>query len=379
MPTAAGGKDLSEHEIERKAKSIMDEYLHLNDIKEAVACVRELGLSTKGLSQFVYQCLASNVERSSKARQMAGQLMHEVVKEGVVVIDCVVEGLVQLLQLADDMVIDVPMIWQYLAQLISPLLLPPDPLPLSLLRQACQPLKDCDGGDKAGLVVGLVLKDLVHSLGHHKVAELWQESGLNWNDFLMSENVDKFLADNELSFTVTLKPVTERKSSSSDDLVSLLADKNVQNEQVIDWIDENTNKIDETFIRALTTAICRPAWTVRPGSEAKPEDIDVSVIKCRSALLAKYVDHNVRFEMETLYAVQLIVHEHGHPYGALRVFFDVLYDDDIVSEESFYVWRDKPEVGEQTGRGCGKLALDQFYKWLEDEPASEPANDATSS
>lgn len=50
--------------------------------------------------------------------------------------------------------------------------------------------------------------------------------------------------------------------------------------------------------------------------------------------------------------------------------FDVLYDDELVSEESFLLWRDKSHEGEQTGRGVAILSVDQFYKWLEEDTTS---------
>jgi len=56
--------------------------------------------------------------------------------------------------------------------------------------------------------------------------------------------------------------------------------------------------------------------------------------------------------------------------GALRVLFDVLYDDELVSEESFLQWRDNSRDGEQTGRGVAIVSVDQFYKWLEEDMIS---------
>lgn len=63
-------------------------------------------------------------------------------------------------------VIDVPRIWQYIAELVSPMLLDNDAgeIPLDFLRLACSPLLKCEGGDKAALVVSMVLLDAVHSL-----------------------------------------------------------------------------------------------------------------------------------------------------------------------------------------------------------------------
>lgn len=44
-PTSRGGRALTPEEAERKGRSILEEYFHLNDVTEAVACVRELNAS----------------------------------------------------------------------------------------------------------------------------------------------------------------------------------------------------------------------------------------------------------------------------------------------------------------------------------------------
>jgi len=44
--------------------------------------------------------------------------------------------------------------------------------------------------------------------------------------------------------------------------------------------------------------------------------VQQELVKRRSSLLLKYIRKDVaKFELEALYAVQLIVHRHGHPYG----------------------------------------------------------------
>jgi len=43
--------------------------------------------------------------------------------------------------------------------------------------------------------------------------------------------------------------------------------------------------------------------------------VQQELVKRRSSLLQKYIHRDVKFELEALYAVQLIVHKHGHPYG----------------------------------------------------------------
>lgn len=129
------------------------------------------------MNLFVYNALCLNLERSAKARQMTGELLEHLIRRGVMTLQQYVDGLKELLALADDMVIDVPMIWQYYAELVSPMVQDSSDdlaaptgtssgtaVSLTFLRDACLPLRDCSGADKAGLVVGLVIKDAVHRL-----------------------------------------------------------------------------------------------------------------------------------------------------------------------------------------------------------------------
>ena len=54
-------------------------------------------------------------------------------------------------------------------------------------------------------------------------------------------------------------------------------------------------------VRAVTEDVCA---------------VQQEIVKRRSSLLLKYIRKDVaKFELEALYAVQLIVHRHGHPYG----------------------------------------------------------------
>lgn len=46
--------------------------------------------------------------------------------------------------------------------------------------------------------------------------------------------------------------------------------------------------------------------------------VQQDVVKCRSPLLLKYIRRDLQFELEALYAVQLIVHRLGHPYGMYK-------------------------------------------------------------
>ena len=122
-------------------------------------------LKTASMSMFVTECLMLTVERSSTARHHTGDMLSHLIRSRLLSVHQYVEGLSEFLSLADDMVIDVPRIWQYIAELISPMLVDYNSdVTLDLFRSACSPLMSCEGGDKAALVISLVLLDAVHSL-----------------------------------------------------------------------------------------------------------------------------------------------------------------------------------------------------------------------
>ena len=122
-------------------------------------------LKSSSMSTFVNESLLLTVERSSTARHHTGAMLHHLIRSHVITMSHYVTGLHDFLSLADDIVIDVPRIWQYIAELISPMLLDDDSeIPLDFLRSACSPLLSCEGGDKAALVISMVLLDAVHSL-----------------------------------------------------------------------------------------------------------------------------------------------------------------------------------------------------------------------
>lgn len=63
-PGAPGKPQLTLEEMEKKVKAIVDEYLHLLDMKEAVLCVTEL--KKEQLDLFVSMSMEAVLERSSQ-------------------------------------------------------------------------------------------------------------------------------------------------------------------------------------------------------------------------------------------------------------------------------------------------------------------------
>ncbi|KAK6174828.1 hypothetical protein SNE40_013400 [Patella caerulea] len=361
---------LSEDEMEKKTKTIIDEYLHINDVKEALMCVSEIS-NPATVHLFIEFSINHVLERSSIARQQTGNLHHELVSKKIISVDSYLKGLNQTLQIAEDMEIDIPKIWQYLGELIGPMI-QDGSVPLNFLKQACEPLQ---ASGKSGVVVAAVLHDASQRLGHKKVATLWKSSGLQWTDFVAAENVTEFLADKKLEFTVAAdsQPSTPVDKVSfetiQEQLLVRLRDVNFDNEHMFDWIEANIpdeSTKNPKFIRTLMTAVCKSAVSEGPNYK-----VNENVIKQRQSLLVKYLDSQQEFEIQALYALQAFVNELQHPGGVLRTFFETLYDEDIISEDAFNQWSNSNDPAEQEGKGVAMKQVVQFFAWLKEGEQDE--------
>jgi len=56
--------------------------------------------------------------------------------------------------------------------------------------------------------------------------------------------------------------------------------------------------------------------------------------------------------------------------GVLRSLFDVFYDEEIISEETFRRWQGSSDPAEQAGKGVAVKSVQQFFTWLDGTSAS---------
>ncbi|XP_069119256.1 LOW QUALITY PROTEIN: eukaryotic translation initiation factor 4 gamma 3-like [Argopecten irradians] len=361
---AAPAKEMSQEEMEKKTLSIVDEFLHIQDVNEAIMCVEELN-SQSTLHLFVSAALNHVLERSEVARRQTGHLLHDLVKKGSVPVKVYINGLHEILQFAEDMEIDIPKIWQYFGELIGPMV-QDGSVPFSFLKDAIEPLK---ASRKASVLLAAILHDASKREGHKKIASIWKSSGLQWSDFMPNDDVKPFLRTNSLDFTEpdgsqpTTPTIAMPMETIQENLDQLLQEKKASNEDIFDWIETNLDDPitkSKYFVRVLMTAVCSCAITGR-GSSARVEPRDVI---SRGALLQKYLDHQAEFELQALYALQSLVHKLEHPPGVLRTLFDTLYDEDIISEDAFNQWEKSEEPAEQEGKGVAMRQVVQFFTWL---------------
>uniref|UniRef100_A0A672IKW1 Eukaryotic translation initiation factor 4 gamma 1 n=1 Tax=Salarias fasciatus TaxID=181472 RepID=A0A672IKW1_SALFA len=352
---------LSEEEMDKKSTAIIEEYLHINDMKEALQCVQEMN-STELLFVFVRNGLESTLERSTIAREHMGILLHQLLKASILPTPQYYKGLQEIMEVAEDMAIDIPHIWLYLAELTAPML-QEGGIPMGqLFRSISKPLIPLG---KAGVLLVHILNLLCKGMSHKKAGTMWREAGLRWKDFLPEDvDVNKFVTENNVDFTLdneSEKSPTKELSAAelSKQLESLLQEK-ADNQRIFDWVEVNLDEqqTSNMFVRVLMTCVCQSAIICD-----NPYKVDSDLIKQRAALLQRYLKDEQK-ELQALYALQALMVEMEQPANLLRMFFDTLYDEDVIKEEAFYKWESSKDLAEQQGKGVALKSVTAFFTWL---------------
>ncbi|KAM8927899.1 eukaryotic translation initiation factor 4 gamma 3 [Pelodytes ibericus] len=367
---------LSEEEMERKSKAIIDEFLHINDFKEAMQCVEELR-ALGALSVFVRVGVESTLERSQITRDHMGQLLYQLVQSGKLSKRDFFAGFSDTLELADDMAIDIPHIWLYLAELVTPMLKEGGISMRELLIEFGKALHPVGRG---GVLLSEILHLLCKQMSHKKVAAIWRETGLKWKDFVLEgEDVQSFVSEKNLDFTLsdgsTSPENLSKKEMSPEELSKqmqqLILQEKANDEQIFDWVEANLDESQmssATFLRALMTAVCKAAIL----GDCSSCRVDTTFLKQRVPVLLKYLDSDTERELQALYALQALIGKLDQPRNLLRMFFDCLYDEEVISEETFYKWESSKDPAEQYGKGVALKSVTAFFTWLrEAEEESE--------
>uniref|UniRef100_A0A8C7YZ54 Eukaryotic translation initiation factor 4 gamma 1 n=1 Tax=Oryzias sinensis TaxID=183150 RepID=A0A8C7YZ54_9TELE len=302
---------LTEDELEKKSTAIIEEYLHINDMKEALQCVQEM-TSPQLLFVFVRNGLESTLERSTIAREHMGLLLHQLLKTGILPTTQYYKGLQEILEVAEDMAIDIPHIFLYLAELITPML-QEGGIPMGeLFRSIAKPLIP---QGKAGLLLVHILTLLCKGMSHKKAGTLWREAGLRWTELLPEDvDINKFVTENNVEFTLgDESEKSEQKEMSAAELTKQL-DRLIQdradNQKIFDWVEANLDEQQTSsslFVRVLMTCVCQSAIICE-----NPYKVDSEQIKLRAKLLQRYLKDEQK-ELQALYALQALMVQMEQP------------------------------------------------------------------
>jgi len=122
--------------------------------QEAAACAAEF--SRADMPLFAFNSLMNGLEKSPQSRLATGTLLRLLVRQRILTLDQLVEGLSSILELSDELVIDISRFWQCLASLVSPIVDADGGLTLPALRTACSVLRS---PPRTGELIAMVLED----------------------------------------------------------------------------------------------------------------------------------------------------------------------------------------------------------------------------
>ncbi|XP_029648517.1 eukaryotic translation initiation factor 4 gamma 1 isoform X1 [Octopus sinensis] len=345
----------SREKSSKKTVEILNEFFSSNNLEEAKLSIQELSDQQK----FVVDAFNLILERSEASRKQSGKLFSVILKEKIIEGKRFTQGLMEILEIAEDMQIDIPKIWQYLGELISPVI-QAGGMPLSFLKMACEPLKKSNLG---GILPSEILKDLCKTMGQDKAAELWQSSKLQWSDFLDEKDIDSFIKEKKLEYTLggsVSKPVPGSLTIANiqSKLTELISKSEQSENEITAWIEayvSEQQKKDPLVIRAIMTAVCSSCLS---GPNFMPQE---QKLRGYSSLLKKYLK-NKDDEVQALYALQLLDTKLEHPPSVLKKLFVILYEE-VISKQAFISWGTASEPAEMEGRG---VALKQVSHFLHD-------------
>ncbi|KAJ6638926.1 Eukaryotic translation initiation factor 4 gamma 3, partial [Pseudolycoriella hygida] len=307
----------------------------------------------------MYNACVDMHQLRSADRVFAGQAISSWINRKLITIDDNLRALKEFLEPALDLVCDIPMLWVYVAEFITPII-KNNSLSLIQIRSVCP----------EEYAMEQLLQNLIPYAttehGPQFVRNLFKEC--KWSDLMSERNVPQFISKNKFEF-VNDSTVSVQRTSTAATNIDLIQQRvkeflreGADIEHIQEFITVNLAQVDKEFIRALSTVVAEIIMEDMQHKSAEKKHT-VAVL-----LLSKYIDENEEMQLQCLNAILLLMIKLEHPKDALRTIFSRLYDDYVVSKNVFEMWRDSKEMLE--GKGVVAKNLFRFFDLLKKDGSS---------
>ncbi|XP_053299985.1 eukaryotic translation initiation factor 4 gamma 3 [Pleuronectes platessa] len=101
--------------------------------------------------------------------------------------------------------------------------------------------------------------------------------------------------------------------------------------------------------------------------------VDMALIQKSLPVLLKYRNSDTEQQLHALQELKALIVTLDHPPNLLRIFFDCVYDGDVISEDAFYKFGTSKDQAEQLGKGVALKSITAFFTWLRE--AEQEAED----
>lgn len=374
-----GKGDSDQDVLETKTKAILDEFLNNQDMGEAFLCISEL-YHENTIGNIVEIVFNNVVERTSKDRTNSGNLFSYLLKNESLPYPKFLAGARTVLEFAEDLQIDIPKFWTYLAEMFGLLVLTKVVQPVFLVDAVSELDNSLHGKFVAAMLIDMARQDVAVTVA------LWRQSGLSLAANFNVASVEQFVTDNKLEFldqplsngvTSEEQPQPPKPEVTLASKLSSLLMEEGQMAQLVDLIrDQVEDPTATTFIRLLVNQVLEACIDTKDSAVSlnvsRLKSLGVPVLK-RYLDAEKDLDAAKEREVAALYSMQALVNRLEHPNKLLHSIFDALYDCDVISEDAFLEWEVSDLPGEQEGKGVALKSCTQFIQWLKTaEPEDDP-------
>uniref|UniRef100_A0A336LVE8 CSON005850 protein n=1 Tax=Culicoides sonorensis TaxID=179676 RepID=A0A336LVE8_CULSO len=364
-------------------KGIFEDFINARDEEYAVSEFNNVQRKYRWVA--IYEYAAKLLEHKADERALLAQMCIVYIKSGneSLTVNELIKSFSSLCESGVDNEIDIPMIWTYIAEYLSPI------MQEGILRiHDLLTIGDSCIKNKKGHVLLLAVLQQIDRKFHFDVTrDLWCQSGLRWHQFMPyfeNEQIVKFIQTNALINAL------DKASSSNNNLNSrgnsgegFVApptqkhewtfvehsiyqyccrehpEENQLRQFIDDWLTKcNTNLDDSNFIVAFTAAI------VHYCIDNKNEKSDGTKIYSLNdkrfipikQVLKYYVYKKPSRELESLIAINGVVHKLQYPQNLLHNIFSQLYDETVISRKGFLTWYNNKDFS----NGIAKTLLRQW-------------------
>ncbi|XP_012058151.1 PREDICTED: treacle protein [Atta cephalotes] len=317
------------------------------------------------------ECINHVLEKSPIERDLISKLLSHLLRQNILPLECFKNGLGEVLEIVDDLVIDIPKIWTYIAEILSHSI-EDEAIALSELESTCISLRR---QGFVGKFLGELLTKVSRNKGRMWLAEKWDQSNLQLHTLIdpTRENAEKIIQEYNLEFltgdynsakdsTAAIEPLPLEKIQ--ENLVRLMKE-NTSFDEICSWITANVGnrEKDPKFIRHLMTAILETTLERHHGTWK----LNLESFTTLQTLIQRFVDANEVLELQCLYAIQRFIKLIEFPPGALVSIMNRLWMDNVISSDAFLTWQQKPPEGADVeGHSVSLVTLTSFFTDLQE-------------
>ncbi|KAL1116881.1 hypothetical protein AAG570_005350 [Ranatra chinensis] len=361
-PSAPAAELMPEDLLNRKTKNILEEYKTNRNIEEAIQCCKESFVGAN-MAEFAKTTLSLVLEQTTKARQNAADLLGQLVVRNLLQPQVIVKAFVYIFGTAEDLWIDLPFIWKYLAELLVPFFCL-EVVTFADLKTMSELMQN---PSYLATVLGELFRALVVEQGPIWIRTKWESSKVSFKDFMAEDKVESFFKEYNVQAIMSkdggqVWPEHKMPLSEVEERLYkfLKSEHDRVFDQICDWLTANLGERtkERSFIRVLTHAVVK--------ASIKNNVLVESTLQKHEKLIKRYIDNNQEdLELECLYAVQnLVVTKMEAPKGLLQSLFQSFYDNNTISYDAFLKWKNpgRTETAiEMDGKGTAVIMLSPFF------------------